>query len=83
MEHSGVLPTTKYAYRKGMVTCDALLCVSHELQSALECGQEIGTCRLISVQPLIGSTIRAFSRCSALWVLEVPCCLYYTVSVKR
>ena len=34
MECSGVLPTTKFAYRKGLGTCDALLCVSHILQSA-------------------------------------------------
>ena len=40
MEHCGVLPTTQFAYRKGVVTCDALLCVSHTLQSALESGQE-------------------------------------------
>ena len=40
MECSGVLPTTQFAYRKGLVTCDALLCVSHTLQSALERGQE-------------------------------------------
>ena len=40
MERSGVLPTTKFAYRKGLGTCDALLCVSHTLQSALERGQE-------------------------------------------
>ena len=40
MEHNGVLPTTQFAYRKGMGTCDALLCVSHTLQSALESGQE-------------------------------------------
>ena len=36
----------------------------------------LGSCRLNSVQPLIGSTIRAFSKGSALWVLEVLCCLY-------
>ena len=36
MELSGVLPTTQFAYRKGLGTCDALLCVSHTLQSALE-----------------------------------------------
>ena len=36
MERSGVLPTTQFAYRKGLGTCDALLCVSHTLQSALE-----------------------------------------------
>ena len=40
MECSGVLPTTQFAYRKGLGTCDALLCVSHTLQSALESGQE-------------------------------------------
>ena len=40
MERSGVLPTTRFAYRKGLGTCDALLCVSHTMQSALESGQE-------------------------------------------
>ena len=40
MEYSGVLPTTQFACRKGLGTCDALLCVSHTLQSALESGQE-------------------------------------------
>ena len=40
MECSGVLPTTQLAYRKGLGTCDALLCVSDTLQSALESGQE-------------------------------------------
>ena len=40
MECSGVLPTAHFAYQKGLVTCDALLCVSHTLQSALESGQE-------------------------------------------
>ena len=49
MEHSGVLPTTQFAYRKGLGTCDALLCVSHALQSALEIGQGLRSCRLISV----------------------------------
>ena len=36
----GVLPTTQFAYCKCMGTWDALLCVSHRLQSALESGQE-------------------------------------------
>ena len=35
-----MLPTSPFAYRKGLGTCDALLCVSHSLQSALESGQE-------------------------------------------
>ena len=40
MECNGVLPTTQFYYRKGLGTNDALLCVSHTLQSALESGQE-------------------------------------------
>ena len=40
MERSVVLPTTKFAYRKGLGTCHALLCMSYTLQSALENGQE-------------------------------------------
>ena len=40
MERSGVIPTTQFAYRKGLGTCDGLLCMSHTLQSALESGQE-------------------------------------------
>ena len=40
MEGSGVLLPTQFAYRKGLCTCDALLCMSHTLQSALESGQE-------------------------------------------
>ena len=39
MERSGVLPTTQFAYRDGLCTCDALLCVSHTLQSAVKSGQ--------------------------------------------
>ena len=40
MERSGVLPCTQFAYRKGLLNCDALLCMSHTLQSALGSGQE-------------------------------------------
>ena len=40
MERRGLLPTIRFAYRKGLSTCDALLCVSHALQSALEGGRE-------------------------------------------
>ena len=40
MECRGVLPTTQIAYRKGLGTCDAVLCVAHTLRSALEIGQE-------------------------------------------
>ena len=40
MVRSGVLLTSRFAYRKDLGTCDALLCVSHTLQSAFESGQE-------------------------------------------
>ena len=40
IECSGVLPTTQFAYWRGLGTCDALLCMSHTLQSALESGQK-------------------------------------------
>ena len=35
-----MLPTTQFAYRKDMGSCDALLRVSLTLQSPLESGQE-------------------------------------------
>ena len=40
MECNGALPTTQFTYRKGLGTCDTLLCVPHKLQSALESRQE-------------------------------------------
>ena len=40
MECSCVLPTTQFAYQRGLGTCDVLLCVSHTLPSAFESGQE-------------------------------------------
>ena len=40
MEYRGGLPTTQFACRKGLGTCDALLCVAQTLQSAVEMGQE-------------------------------------------
>ena len=56
MERSGVLPPTQYAYRKGLGTCDALLCISHTLQSALESGQED---RIVQID--FSATMEAFS----------------------
>ena len=40
MERCGVLPSTQFAYRKRLGTCDELFCVSCALQCALESGQE-------------------------------------------
>ena len=71
-----MLPTTQFAYRRGLGTCDALLCVSDKVQSALESGLEARVVQMTSVQPLIRSTIGVFSISSALWVLEVLCCVY-------
>ena len=77
MERSGVLPTTQFAYRKGLGTCDALLCLSHTLQSALENGQEA---RIVQIDFSAAfdrvNHLWAFSISSALWVLEVLSCLY-------
>ena len=75
MERSGVLPTTQFAYWKGLDTCDALLCVSHTLQSALESGQEA---RIVQID--FGAAFDIVNHLgiisSALWVLEVLSCLY-------
>ena len=35
-----MLSTTQFAYKEGHGTCDALLCVTHTIQSALEMEQE-------------------------------------------
>ena len=77
VECNGVLPTTQFAYQKGMGTCDALcVCLIH-CKVHWRVGRRLGSCRLISVQPLIGLTISAFSISFALWVLEVLCSLYW------
>ena len=72
--------TTQFAYRKGLGTRDALLCVSHTRQSALESGQDA---RIVQID-----FSAAFDRVnhqgflytesigSALWVAMVLCCLY-------
>ena len=40
VEPRSILPTTKFAYQKGLGTCVALLCMWHTLKSALGSGQE-------------------------------------------
>ena len=56
--------------------------MSHPLQSDWRVDMRLGLCRLASAHPLIGSTIREFSIRSALWVLEVLCCLYWHSSYQ-
>ena len=65
MEHSGVLPTTQFAYRKDLGTCDVLLCVSHSLQSVLECGPEA---RIVQID-----FSAAFDRVNYLGILYKLC----------
>ena len=57
-----MLPTAQFAYRKGLGTCDMLLCLSHTLKSAIESGREA---RIVQSN---------FS--SVLGLFEVLCCLY-------
>ena len=77
MERNGVLPTTQFAYRKGLRTCDALWACRIHWKVYWRVGRRPGSCRLISAQSLIGSTIRAFSISSVPWVLEVLCGRYW------
>ena len=65
MERRGVLPTTQFAYWKGLGTCDALLCMSHSLQSALESGQEA---RIVQID-----FSAAFDRVNHLGILYKLC----------
>ena len=79
MERSGVLCalnlTLYIAYRKGLGTCEALFCVFHTLQNALESGQEARILQ-IDFSASFDRVNRAFSISSALWILEVLCCQY-------
>ena len=65
MERSSVLPTTQFAYRKGLGTCDAPLCMLHTLQSALESGQEA---RIVQID-----FSAAFDRVNHLGILYKLC----------
>ena len=65
IECSGVLPPTQFAYRNGLGNCDALLCVSHTLQSALENGHEA---RIVQI-----NFSAAFDRVNHLGILYKLC----------
>ena len=58
-------PCTQFAYRKGLGTCDALLCLTHTLQSALENGQEA---RIVQIHSSV-----AFDRVNHLDILYKLC----------
>ena len=72
VECRGLLLTTQFTYWKGLGTCDALLCVAHTLQGALEMRQEA---RMVHIDFSV-TTIRGFSSSSILCKLEVQCCLF-------
>ena len=74
MESSGVFPTTQFAYRKGLGTCDPLLCVTHTLQSALEGWQEARLSQIDFSSAI--DRVNQFCISTVLWVLEVLGCLY-------
>ena len=76
MERNGVLPTTQFAYRKGLGTCVAILCLPHTLKSTLESGQEARIVLTDFSAAFYRVDHRGFSINSALWVLEVLSCLY-------
>ena len=65
MERSGMLPTTQFAYRKGLGTCDALLFTSLTLLSALGSGQDA---RIVQID-----FSAAFDRVNHLGILYKLC----------
>ena len=73
MERSCVLPTTQFAYRKGLDTCDALLYMSHALQSALESRHEA---RIVQID-----FSAAFDRTHHRRILHKLCSMGIEVSV--
>ena len=73
---SGVLPITKFAYRKGLGTCDALLCMSHTLQSVLKIGQEARIVQIDFSASFDRINHQGLSIRSVLCVLEVLFCLF-------
>ena len=76
MERSCLLPSTQFAYRKSLGTCDALLCMTHTLQNAFESGQEARIMRIDFSAVFKRVNHQGISISSAIWVLEVLCCLY-------
>ena len=84
MERSGVLPTTQFAYRKGLGACDVLLCVCHTLQSELESGLEVRIVH-INFSADFDRVIHQGNLYKSL--LEVLCCLdshnFYQIDLSQ
>ena len=76
MECRGVLPSTQFAYRKGLGTYDAILCVAHTLQCALEMGQEARIVQIYFSEAFDRVNHQGILFKLSLWELEVQCCLF-------
>ena len=76
-----VLQTTQFAYRKGLGTCDALLSVSHTLQSALESGQDAGIV-LIDFSAAFDRVNHQAILCRLSSVANYRFCVVYTDTVS-
>ena len=64
-------PTMQFTYRKGLDTCDALVCVAQTLQSALEIGQEARIVQIDFSTAFDTVNHQGFSSSSVLWELKV------------
>ena len=80
MELSSVLPTTQFASLKGLGTCDALLSLSHTLESAWEIGQEARRVYIdfsaafdrVNHQEILYTLCSVDFGCSVLFMMAVP-----------
>ena len=71
-----MLPTTQLSYQKGLGTCDALLCIFHRLQSALECVLEARIMQIDFSAAFVRVNHQGilYKRCCVS--IEILCCLY-------
>ena len=82
MERSGGLSTTQYAYRKVPGTCDALLCMSHTLQSALESGHEARIVQIDFSAAFDRVNYQGILNKLSFWYWRFCVVYIYTVSIK-
>ena len=77
----GVLPTTQFAYRRGLCTCDAVLCMSHALESGFESGHQASIVQInITLFDRVKHKGIVYKRLCGFWRFCVVC--NGTVSIK-
>ena len=76
-----MLPTTKFAHRKSLGICNALICVAHTLLSALEMGREARMFQIDFIAAFDWATIRGFSSSFAVWEFGDSVLSVLTVSI--